>query len=350
MGKGPCARALARAKCLAPGHRPCAWRSPRRNGPKWDFAGAKCLLPLALPVPSASRPVIHAKNPIPGALRLNSQKGGAPRTTLPPRLDGPSKCLQYYRGVHGCFSWAAREYPPARPRLRSAWSCVWARRASGFAIAPLPIPRRKNLATSPPRAWYAPGVKRRGASPSQCRRPFRFLRARRSRPPLGPRRPARCPVRGAGAGAGPSGRATYRDRRVSCVGRARLDGPPAAMQPTVGLAAPSFAVRAPRASQYSPNGCLCWILRPERERHAADAPGPAPPAPRRARSGDEAAAARRPHGSRPARRPVPGPAPGCPRVLADAVDSSVARRPPAPRPPPRGRPRPPPHPPPPQAG
>ena len=48
------------------------------------------------------------------------------------------------------------------------------------------------------------------------------------------------------------------------------------------------------APRVAPNGCLCWILRPERERDAADALVPAPPAPRQARSGDEAAAARRP--------------------------------------------------------
>ena len=48
------------------------------------------------------------------------------------------------------------------------------------------------------------------------------------------------------------------------------------------------------APRVAPNGCLCWILRPERERDAADALRPAPPAPRQARSGDEAAAARRP--------------------------------------------------------
>ena len=53
------------------------------------------------------------------------------------------------------------------------------------------------------------------------------------------------------------------------------------------------------APRVPPNGCLCWILRPEGERDATDALGPAPPAPRRARSGDEAAAARRPHGRAP---------------------------------------------------
>ena len=135
-----------------------------------------------------------------------------------------------------------------------------ARRATGFAIVPLPIPRRKYLATSVPRAW------RRGARPVPQ---GEFHRARRSSSAAGrPRRnvdpfdsfahgglarpsaradPLSAPIRGAGAGAGPSGRATYRDRRVSCAGRARLDGPPAAMQPTVGRAASSPVV--PSASR-----------------------------------------------------------------------------------------------------
>ena len=99
-GKGPRARAFARAKGLAPGRRPWAWRTPWPNAPKRDFAQAKCLTARTKCLP----PCDSRQNPIPGALRLKSQKGGAPRTTLPPRLDGPSRLLQYYRGVHGCFS------------------------------------------------------------------------------------------------------------------------------------------------------------------------------------------------------------------------------------------------------
>ena len=103
--------------------------------------------------------------------------------------------LQFYSGVHGCLSWAAREYPPSRPRRRSARSFAWARHASCFAICPSPIPRRKYLATH--RARPASSVALR--PPAQCR-PLRFLRARRSRPPLGPRRPARRPHPRGGGG------------------------------------------------------------------------------------------------------------------------------------------------------
>jgi hypothetical protein len=42
-GKGPRARAFAWAKCLAPGSRPWARRTPWPNAPKWDFAQAKRL-------------------------------------------------------------------------------------------------------------------------------------------------------------------------------------------------------------------------------------------------------------------------------------------------------------------
>ena len=93
QGKVPCARASPMGMAHAPPKRPEMGFCPGEMPPPAGTARAKCLPPCD-----------SRQNPIPGALRLKSQKGGAPRTTLPPRLDGPSRLLQYYRGVHGCFS------------------------------------------------------------------------------------------------------------------------------------------------------------------------------------------------------------------------------------------------------